>query len=181
MGKHTINYHTGYYGITQSGKTTKAQMIAQLLAKSRHQVIVYDPVGSPTVAGGWPENAIVYNDPNKFMNDMLETENAQIFVDEADTVFSHAQDDNHWIMRRGRHQGLYVHLITQRPNLVHPNCRSMCSRAYIFKLNATDRKTILADHGHDDLDIDKNHGSFIMVDNRTSDVLRGNIFKDHKS
>jgi hypothetical protein len=172
-----MDYHTGYYGITQSGKTTIARAVSRSLAKSKHQIVVYDPVGTMTHGGDWPENAIVYDDREKFLRDVANMQHAQLFIDEADEIFSHEQKENFWIMSRGRHRGLYTHLITQRPNRVHPTARSQCTRAYLCKLNKSDRQAILADHGHEDIDINHLHGSFIMVDNRTHDIAVGNAFK----
>jgi Zonular occludens toxin (Zot) len=172
-----MNYHTGYYGITQSGKTTIARAVARALAKSRHQIVVYDPVGTSTHGGDWPKSSLIYNDSEKFLRDVRNMQNAQIFIDEADEVFSHEQKENFWILSRGRHQGLYSHVITQRPNRVHPTVRSQCTRAYLCKLNKSDRQAILADHGHEDIEINHLHGSFIMVDNRNHDIVVGNAFQ----
>lgn len=172
-----MDYHTGYYGITLSGKTTMARHIARECDKARHAIVVFDPLNTATHGGDWPERSQLYSDPEHFAKAIAKMENAQVFVDEADLVFGHSQKHNHWLMRRGRHQGLYVHLITQRPNLVDPSCRSMCARAYIFRLNKTDRVSILADHGHDDISPSTGHGDFIMVDNRSPEVYSGNVFK----
>ena len=172
-----MEFHTGYYGITMSGKTTMARHIARECAKAKHAIVVFDPIGSGTHGGDWPKESRIYSDPEHFGRDIARTQNAQVFIDEADLIFPHANKDNHWLMRRGRHQGLYVHLITQRPNLVDPSCRSMCGRAYLFRLNKTDRVAILADHGHEDIMPSTGHGDFIMVDNRSSDIMSGNVFK----
>jgi Zonular occludens toxin (Zot) len=170
------DYHTGYYGITQSGKTTVARFVARALAKAKHQIVVYDPMRTATRGGDWPDSAIVYLQREQFLRDVGNMQNAQLFIDEADDIFSHEQKENFWIMTRGRHQGLYTHLITQRPNRVHPTARSQCTRAYLCKLNKSDRQAVLADHGHEDIDINHLHGSFILVDNRTHDVVFGNAF-----
>jgi Zonular occludens toxin (Zot) len=171
-----MDYHTGYYGITQSGKTTIARHIAKLLSKN-HQLIVFDPVGTPTIRGGWPDNAMIYNDTEQFLRAISKAQNAQLFIDEADEIFSHEQKENFWILSKGRHQGLYSHVITQRPNRIHPTVRSQFSRAYLCRLNKTDRTAILADHGHEDCEINHLHGSFIMVDNTSHDIVEGNAFK----
>jgi hypothetical protein len=143
--------HALYTGVTQSGKTTLARLHARALSRMEHNVIVYDPVGSGTLGGDWPEDAVRFDDPNKLMI-YLEKEDvadAHVFIDEADTVLGHVWTENHWLLTRGRHKGLYIRVITQRPKMVSPSVRAQCSICYHFRLAKKDATEIQADFGHD--------------------------------
>ena len=168
-------------GVTQSGKTTLARYMTREFLRRKQRVIVYDPVGSPTLGGDWGESARVFDDPDELMeflnSDDPEANHAHVFIDEADTLFSVAQKENHWLLRRGSHFGLTIYCITQRPVLVAPSVRSMCARAYCFRLVQSDIKQIAADYGFDDahrFQLDK--GDFICFTAGVGEYKRGNVF-----
>lgn len=145
--------HVLYTGVTMTGKTTLARHHARILAKAKHIVVVYDPVGTPTLGGGWPEEAVIYNDPEKlekFFDKVQGTEEHPVFlfVDESADVFGHSNTNNHWVPRRIRHNFVYLRMIAQRPKMLHPDVRSQCSYAFVLRLANDDKKTIYSDFGH---------------------------------
>lgn len=175
MGK----FHTAYYGVTQSGKTTIARAIARKLSADGHVIVVFDPVGTSTAGGDWPENAIVFDDPEEFMM-FLEDDNcppAHVFVDEAAEIFGHTMRENSWLATRGRHFGIYLHIITQRPKMILPNVRGQIGRAYVFRLSNEDMREIGADFGHSGLNqFSLDTGDFLILNSGSAELARNNVF-----
>jgi hypothetical protein len=171
--------HSLYTGVTQSGKTTLARSIARELSK-KGRVIVYDPLGTETIGGAWGEKSEVYENLEDFLTVVYspETVSANIFIDEAHHVFAHADKSNLWMLTQGRHYGMQLHLITQRPTKVHPDARTNCGRCYMFRLAYDDARSIGLDYGFSDihkLTLDK--GDFLILNSGTAKYLRGNVFK----
>jgi len=166
-------------GVTLSGKTTLARYFARHYRSLGKTVIVYDPVGSDTAGGGWGEGARVYDEQLAFLDFMhsKDAHSAFVFVDEADELFSVRDADLHWMFKRGRHFGLSMWAITQRPKLVAPTVRNQCGQAFIFRLAQDDMKEIAADYGHSDLHkLSLDSGDYLAITSGTAKFSRGNIF-----
>lgn len=176
--------HWLYVGVTQSGKTTLARWHSRALVNARHQVIVYDPVGTATAGGGWGagddggEGFQFYNDPAKFAKAMESAQDAFVFIDESADVHSHSQVENQWMLRKGRHQGLYFRLIVQRVKMIPPNVRTQCARLYLFRAAKADAREILADFGHDPEVLPETweKGDCLMVESGSDNVEQFNVF-----
>jgi DNA helicase HerA-like ATPase len=99
--------HALICGVTLTGKTTLARVIARDVEKAGGRVIVYDPVGTQTGGGGWPASAVIFDDPDEFIEYMNHPDvyDAHVFVDEADEVFSLSDRANYWLPKKGRHFG----------------------------------------------------------------------------
>jgi len=167
-------------GVTMSGKTTLARMLARYLLSKKQKVVVYDPMGTDTAGGGWGEGAIVFDEIPDFLAYVESDEcgAAHVFVDEADLIFSLDQKENHWMLRRGRHFGMTLYCITQRPVLIAPSVRSMCGRAYVFRLVQDDIKRVAADYAFDKAhEISLDAGDFLCFTAGVSTFQRGNVFK----
>jgi len=174
--------HTLFAGVTESGKTTMARYFARNFARQGHRIIVYDPVGTNTAGGGWPESAVMFDDVDKFMAycDRPDVYHAHIFVDEAGDHFGVSDKDNHWLFRRGRHKGFFMYPIAQRPKMLAPNVRTQCSTAYIFRLAMSDADEIGADLGHSKLSnivSTLDTGDYLMLKSGRPQIERGNIFQ----
>ena len=171
--------HSAYIGVSQSGKTTLARAMARGLSDAGHRVVVYDPLGTPTLGGAWGDKAELYEDVDLFMDLMHSDDfgNAHVFIDEAHHIFSHTQKENLWILTQGRHYGLNVNLLTQRPTKVHPDARTNCGRCYMFRLAFDDVKAIGNDYGHSDLHkINLDKGDFLVLNSGSSEFSRANVF-----
>lgn len=186
--------HWAFYGVTMSGKTTAARYLARKEAEAGYRIIVFDPCMTDTAGGGWPQNATIFHhetdddiadDPNsdKLADEFCEyllrrdVRDAFVYVDESHKVYSHEQKHNFWHLDRGRHRGLLMRIITQRPNKVHPTARSQCTGAFMFALTKSDRESIAADYGVDlpkDLVLDK--GDFLLFNTPSPTYSRANIF-----
>lgn len=172
--------HALYVGVTLSGKTTLARMVARGLCDAGQRVVVYDPMGTETAGGGWGKGAIIYSDLEPFM-DFLYSEdgkNAHVFIDEAHHVFSHEQKENFWLLTQGRHYGLTLHLMTQRPKKVHPDVRTNCAVCFMFRLANMDATEIGADYGFSDLNkISLDTGDFLVLNSGSAEFSRANVFQ----
>jgi DNA helicase HerA-like ATPase len=140
--------HWLYVGVTQTGKTTLARFHARKLAGAGHRIIVYDPVGTETAGGGWPEDSELIDDPLKFGKALKNREDAYVFVDEGADVFNQSETQNQWMLRKGRHKLLYFRVMAQRPKMLAPNVRTNCARCFMFRLAKDDAREISADFGH---------------------------------
>lgn len=175
MGK----FHTGYFGVTQSGKTTLARSVARSLAAQGHVIIVHDPVGTSTAGGDWPEKAIIFDDVEPFL-EYLESDEcppAHVFIDEAGDVFGHTQRENSWLATKGRHFGLYLHIITQRPKMILPNVRGQIGKAYVFRLSREDLREVGGDFGHSGIISESlDTGDFMVLNSGSAQYSRANVF-----
>jgi DNA helicase HerA-like ATPase len=171
--------HTLYAGVTQSGKTTLARSIARQLRRKKQRVIVYDPMLTATAGGDWgtPE---VYETPDEFLTVAHSDDavNCHLFIDEAHHIFAHTERDNMWLLTQGRHYGMTLHLITQRPNKIHPDARSNCGVCYMFRLAQDDARAIGNDYGFSDVHkINLDKGDFLLLNSGSSQFSRANIFQ----
>ena len=177
--------HWLYVGVTQSGKTTLARWHARALVKARHHVIVYDPVGTPTAGGGWgdgddgSQGFDFYSDPEKFNKAMESAKDSFVFIDESADIHSHSQVENQWMLRKGRHAGLYFRLIVQRVKMIPPNVRTQCARLFLFRAAKADQREILADFGHEPDVIPQtwDKGDCLMVESGDDNVEVFNVFE----
>ena len=172
--------HTLICGVTMSGKTTLAHKFAHELASQGQAIIVFDPVMTPTAAGTWPENALLFDDEFEFFNYLVKEEvnKAHVFIDESGDVFNLNKPWNFWLLTRGRHFGFSVFLIAQRPKMLAPTVRNQCGRAYVFRLARDDLKEIAADFGFSDLQkimLDK--GDFLLLNSGSAQYQKGNVFQ----
>ncbi|MGL6121759.1 MAG: hypothetical protein ACRC1W_01730, partial [Shewanella sp.] len=118
-----------------------------------------------------------YEDFEAMMQWCSKSGDADIWIDEAADHCGVSDRDNHWLLRRGRHYGFVVHLISQRPKMLAPNVRGQCSRAYIFRLAKSDLTEIAADLGHEvpeNPPLDAGH--YIVIDTQIAEINEGRLF-----
>lgn len=177
--------HFLYCGVTMTGKTTLAREHSSILVNAKHNVAVYDPVQTETANGSWPEGVTVLSDPEEFfewIEDNEETFDEEhpcfLFVDESADIFSHSNTQAHWIPRRIRHQNIYLRMIVQRPNMLHPNVRTQCSYVYMLRLSRKDAALICDDMGHGPEVSGKvlDKGDCILITSGSSGIEEFNVF-----
>lgn len=172
--------HTLICGVTESGKTTLARALAAELEKAGENLIVYDPVHTRTIKGGWPASSVIFSDQDSLFDYLSrdDVSDAHIFIDEAGDVFNLGQRYNMWLLTRGRHFGFSVTMIAQRPKMIAPSARGQVSRVYMFRLAQQDAREIGADMGHSALEkINLDKGDFLILDSGQASMKRANIFK----
>lgn len=166
-------------GVTESGKTTLAREIARQISAAKQRVIVYDPMGTATAGGNWPNDAIIFNDDFDFLDYVAKPDvcKAHVFIDEADEIFNLQSRENFWILKAGKHFGFCCYVITQRPKMVAPTIRGQCGICYMFRLAADDQREIGRDFGHSGLEsINLDTGDYIKLVSGSRELSRGNIF-----
>lgn len=178
--------HVLYTGVTMTGKTTLAREHASILHKAKYDLVVYDPVGTDTANGNWPEDITVLHTPEEFhewIEDNEETYDPEhpcfLFVDEAADIFGHSETHAHWIGRKIRHSYIYLRMMCQRPNMMHPSVRTQCSYVYMLRLSQTDARLICADMGHgtevSNTVLDK--GDCLLLTSGSADTEQFNVFE----
>ena len=177
--------HALITGVTKCGKTTLAHRMANEEAtkkKDRRPIIVYDPVGTETAAGTWPDGTIYFDDDEKFLEFMEKHEGeALVFIDEADDIMAHRFIENTRLVRRGRHFGWQIVLITQRPHLISPSARTQCGVAFVFRLAREDSRAIGQEFGHNDLHQEElDRGDFLVLQSGSAQYERNNVFTHSK-
>ena len=133
--------HALIVGISYTGKSMLAKRIAAGLA-AHNNIIVYDPLQS----ANWPESALLFSSPEKFLAHVEQAQNAYVFVDEAKTLWDHDEKRADALLYKRRHQGLLVFLIAQRATMIKPNARNQCSRLYAFKQTSDDARALAGDY-----------------------------------
>ena len=171
--------HALICGVTQTGKTTLAHNIAHEFAQKGAGIIVYDPVGTETVRGKWPESSVIFSDEHEFFEYLSrdDVNNAFVFIDEAGDIFTAQKRENMWLLTRGRHFGFSVFMIAQRPKMILPSARSMAGVCYLFRLSTDDMRDIGRDFGFSGLDkINLDRGDFIVLESGSSQYQQANVF-----
>lgn len=178
--------HILYCGVTMTGKTTLARAHAEILIKANYTVYVYDPVGTDTANGNWPDGAEIITDPDEFYEKVDELHEdggdpehpAFFFVDESADVFGHSQTSAHWIARKIRHSEVYLRMIVQRPNMLHPSVRTQCSFVYMLRLSRKDAVMVCDDMGHGTEVSSKvlDKGDVILLTSGSSGIEEFNVF-----
>jgi hypothetical protein len=147
--------HTLIVGATLTGKTSLAKKFAETRIKSRAHVpnfrqVALDPLGSQ-----WPEGVAVVDDWAELMLEieiMRENEEvACIYIDEANTQFSHGDREKLWLMLRGRHFGHDLTVITQYPTLLSPAARGQCGNLHVFQIGKQSARMLAEDYACDDI------------------------------
>ena len=178
--------HILYCGVTMSGKTTLARHHARVLQTANYDVVVYDPVMTPTAGGGWfvdGKPLRTFHDDEKFLKWLNEASGTPerpifVFVDEAADIFTHGDSEASFLPRRVRHQDVYLRMISQRPKMLPPNVRTQCGHTYMFRLSDDDTRMVLADSGHSKniLENPLDKGDFVLLVSGTSEIVSGNVF-----
>jgi hypothetical protein len=177
--------HVLYCGVTMTGKTTLARHHAQILDRSDYDIVVYDPVGTPTANGDWPEQAKIIREQAEFHKWIASAKGESdrpifLFVDEGADIFGHGNGEAFWIPRKCRHQNIYLRIMVQRPKMLHPSVRTQCALCYMFRLSRDDAREVAGDFGHgpellqqDTLDT----GDCILLTSGTEAIERFNVFE----
>jgi hypothetical protein len=178
-----IREHVLYCGVTMTGKTTLARHHARILDRANYRIAVYDPVGTETAGGGWPERAEMLASPEEF-SEFIEKQSGEperpvfLFVDESADIFGHGETWSHWIPRKCRHRDIYLRMIVQRPKMLHPSVRTQCAIAYMLRLSKDDARMLAADFGHSadvaDMPLDK--GDCLLLQSGTTEIEEFNVF-----
>lgn len=177
--------HVGIFGSSMTGKSTLARRFSRT---SQRNQIIYDPTahGQDWTDGWKPDDshffggdkfAKVYERPDEFIRKATRGADADIFADEAADVFALSMTANHPLITKGRHNGLRVFVISQRPQMVAPTVRNQTSLIYVFRLSRSDLDTVVKDAGFNVGDIDFKlplaAGEMMTIDKITGKIHNG--------
>ena len=125
-------------GMTESGKTTLAHKLASEYKESGRKIIILDPIGGSR----WATYGETTTSPKRFLRRVWATKSCAVFVDEASTVLSKADDDFTRLATISRHWGHRVHFIAQRYTAMPPVYRHQCSYLYLFASGRKDGEVL---------------------------------------
>lgn len=163
--------HTYIVGITNSGKSHLAKHLAREFKSAGYGVIVLDPQKSRE----WAEIAdFCTDDKAEFLDVFWRSRDCRVFVDECQDVLDNNDKEMLQIVKRGRHNGHQVYLISQRPSSIACNARSQCSQVISFKQNRDEAYILAREVGNDDFrDVSRlGKYEFMIGDNHTSEVSK---------
>lgn len=126
--------HTLILGMTESGKSTLAKLLASTLLAQGKRVAVLDPIFDPA----W--KATFKTDDIYELREWAESNrNAYIFIDESGEVFNEGNDTEHsWFATRSRHYGHSVFFLAQRAIQVPKTMRDQCGKLFVFTSSSSD-------------------------------------------
>lgn len=138
--------HSLILGMTESGKTTLAKILASKYRAAGIGVLVLDPLKDPD----WQADYITH-DPNQFLQVLWNSKQCACFVDEAGE--SAGQYDKAMIASatRGRHWGHNMHYLSQRGTMINTTIRGQCSQLFLFLSGKNDGKTHAEEWAQDQL------------------------------
>lgn len=137
--------HSLICGMTTSGKSAIAKLLADRWRKAGMTIAVLDPMRSPD----WRADFLT-PDPERFLLYAKSRTNCALFVDEGAAVLERAADYN-WLTTRARHWGHEAHIISQRPQDLTPQIRGNCESLWLFRIDPSACKLLAAEWGEPDL------------------------------
>lgn len=139
-----MSQRVGIVGVSESGKSSLAR---RLIAEARAAMpelplYVRDPLGYE-----W-EGASGYFNTSEELRALMQKYGtpAIVVVDEAVDFFRVGQVENHWILTRGRHEGLLPICIAHRVKMMAPNVRAQFSDLYVFNSAPEDADAMAGDY-----------------------------------
>ena len=137
--------HALFVGMTESGKTSLAKIMAKEIKEQGYNVIVLDPLMDE-----WPCDYIT-READEFLEVAKTNTQCLCVIDEAGESVGHFDKQRHWLATRGRHFGHTCFFLAQRAQMISPNVRDQCGVAYIFRVSNDDSKILANEYGYDEL------------------------------
>jgi len=130
--------HSLIVGISDSGKSTAAHMLAADYLRHKVGVLVLDPHQQK-----WPCTRM-FTDPLLFLAAAKASRRCALFIEEAGECIGrgkHAREMQ-WITTGARKWGHSTYLIAQRAQQIELTIRAQCTRGYIFRQSEDDAKAL---------------------------------------
>lgn len=129
-----------------SGKTTLAQILAQMYRTAGIHTLVLDPFRDPKWNAEQSQRCWITRKADEFLAAVKnpQSQHCALFADEGSESVGHYAGPMLWLATQSRHHGHKAHFISQAPQMLDPGIRSQCSQAFIFRVNERAMK-ILAD------------------------------------
>lgn len=120
--------HVGFFGTTQSGKTTAALEFVKRYAKSGRTSLVLDPVCDPAWRKAGADFAT--DNPDEFVRVVKANPNCSVFIDESSD--NKSDDRLRRMASQFRHAGHNLHYIGHRIIDVQPAVRTCLNAVFLF-------------------------------------------------
>lgn len=161
--------HTLICGLTMSGKTTLARLLAVEAMGKGVPVIVFDPMHD-----AWPEGCVVDRDLDTFMARVWQSRGCLLIADESGIAIGKWKPETDFLTTTSRHLGHSAVILCQRLAQLSPTLRSNCVRVYMFASTRDDREALA--HEFDvDLELPAlQQGEFILF-RRFKPTLAGRV------
>lgn len=176
-----MSCHNGIIGMSMSGKSTLAKIMARELKRKGRRVVVLDPMGDPQ----WKAVAdVATKDPTLFLLLAQTNEKIHLFADEwGISVGPHAHDFD-WLGTTARHHGHTVWVIAHRWQQISTTLRDNIGRAFLFGQGVHSAGLVSEEFAKRCLAADLPRlttGNFIEVVRCRADLRRGTLDFKRKS
>lgn len=168
--------HCLILGMTLSGKSTLAKLLAKKYKNSGYKILVLDPVFDP----GWCADFIT-DDPDEFLTVFWKSRQCAVFIDEAGENVGQHDKKMMKTATRGRHYGHVVHYIAQGGRQINKTVRDQCGRLFLFTTALADAKVHAEEWNNPKINNANTltQGSYFAI-TRFGEVGQGNIFNEGK-
>ena len=162
--------HKFIVGMTASGKTTLAKMIASQMFSRGNQCLVLDPL-----LDEWPDGCEVTEKSDEFLKLCKSKKRCILFVDEGASSVGRYNNEMQWLATQSRHWGHVCVFISQGVTQIAPIIRQQCDTFIVFACGQSNRK-LIAEETDNDLVIDTKlkKGEFWHI-SRFEPIKRGKI------
>jgi energy-coupling factor transporter ATP-binding protein EcfA2 len=130
--------HSLIIGMTESGKTTLAKILAAQLKKQGKKIAVLDPLNDPE----WGNVDFLTNDPDEFLDYCKSNKSHYCFIDEGSISIGRNNDDMQWFPTQSRHWGHSCFFLTQGLTQLSPIVRAQCSVVFCFAVGERDTDSL---------------------------------------
>lgn len=125
--------HSLVVGMTQSGKSTLARILAKGVRASGRKVAVLDALKDPK----WNVDFLT-DDSGEFLEYAKANRGHLLIVDESATSMNKNDKENAWLATTARHYGHRSLFITHRVTQIDPTIRGNCDKLYVFATGPKD-------------------------------------------
>lgn len=137
--------HTLIVGVGEAGKTIVGMRLAELHRKQGFNVIVLTSLWEK-----WPSDYQTTEEAD-FIDTFWSSRNCVVFIDEGAETVGHYNSSMKLTATKGRHWGHSCYYLVQRPTLIDPTVRGMCSQLFCFAQGQDDAESLAKEWVQPDL------------------------------
>jgi hypothetical protein len=159
-------------GMTESGKSTLAKLLAKQWKKSGLPIAVLDPLAYPD----WPCDFHTSRPENFLRHLKTHKEKAWAIIDEGGVAIGRYNEAMNWCFTTSRHIGWNVLVITQGVTQLPPIVRGQCSGVFLFQCANTNWQILAEEFNRPELvSLSRlGKGEFLFIP-RFGEILKGRV------